>query len=286
MQAEEIGQSIKFHLKNVALSRFRQLAEYPNIISPFSRMYLITEGEGYLVYAGKKTKLEAGYIYLIPSYTLCTYVFNAGLAHYYIHFSMETTNGLSVYNLFSVLNKTIAIEHDKTLFTRLLDINPDLQLPHHDPKVYQTKPWIHKKVTFQSLGQLLETIGIIKQLFSRFINPEPLLINSKLSGHNIHNILVHIQNKLADDISVEELANMACMSKDHFTRIFKSITGMPPCEFIIRKRIEIAQLFLLTTDLPINQIIDQAGFKTAAYFCRIFKKYTSFTPEEYRRKRE
>lgn len=286
MQAEEIGQSIKFHLKNIAFLRFHQVSEYPDVISPFSRMYLITEGDGYLVYAGKKTMLEAGYIYLIPSYTSCTYVFNPGLAHYYIHFSMETANGLSVYNLFSVLNKTAAIEHDKTLFIRLLDINPNLQLPHHDPKVYQNKPWIHKKVSFQSIGQLLETIGIIGQLFSRFLNTDPTCTNNNLPGYNIHPILVHIQNNLTEDISIEELAGMACMSKDHFTRIFKSITGMPPCEFIIRKRIEKAQLFLLTTDIPINQIIDRAGFKTTAYFCRIFKKYTSFTPEEYRKKRE
>ena len=285
MQIEGIGQSIKYHLKNIAYSRFSQQSEYPDIISPFSRIYLITEGYGHIIPGGEKIKLEAGYLYLIPSYMSCSYVFNEELAHYYIHFSMEMTNGLSVYNLFPVYRKIQATTHDLTLFTRLLEINPDLQLPHHDPKIYQSKPWIHKKIVYQSAGQLLETIGIIQQLFSRFLTHKPEHSINQLPTHNIQQILVYIRENLTNDLRIEDLAGMACITKDHFTRVFKSIVGMPPCEFIIRKRIERAQLLLLTTDLPVNQITDQTGFKTTAYFCRIFKKYTSFTPEEYRKKR-
>jgi AraC family transcriptional regulator len=78
---------------------------------------------------------------------------------------------------------------------------------------------------------------------------------------------------------------MACFSKDHFTRIFKSLLGMPPCEFIIRKRIEKAQLLLLTTDLSHTRIMEETGIRNASYFSRIFKKYTSYTPAVYRRQR-
>ena len=61
---------------------------------------------------------------------------------------------------------------------------------------------------------------------------------------------------------------------------------MAPCEFIIRKRIEKAQFLLLTTDMSQDQIIGKTNFKSDSYFCRIFKKYTSYTPANYRKQRE
>lgn len=285
MHTEKIGRSLGFHLKNIAFSRFVNTSEYYNIISPFSRMYLITEGNGYVVLKGKKIPLETGFLILIPSFTPATYVFVQDLAHFYIHFSINIPNGLSIYNLYLISNKVKASGRDYSLFSRLLELNPDHELPHHDPHVYQNKPWINKDIIYPSLGHYLESMGIIQQLFSRFSGRELNNDIYKLPGHVIQNALLYIQKNINNDLSVEKLANIACLSRDHFSRLFKSITGMPPREFIIRKRIETAQLFLLTTDCSLNHIIENSGFKTTAYFCRIFKKYTSLTPEEFRRGR-
>jgi len=285
MHTEIIGQSIGYQLKNIAYSRFSQLSEYPNVISPFTRIYLITEGNGYIVLKGKKISLEAGHLYLIPSFTSCTYVFFQDLVHFYIHFSIVIPNGLSIYNLYQISNKVKASEQDSVLFSRILELNPNLELPHHNPDVYQKKPWINKDIRFNSIGHYLETTGIIQQLFSRFPEQEVTSDIYRISNSNIQNALMYIRQNITKDISVKSLACYACLSKDHFSRLFKSITGMPPQEYVIRKRIETAQFFLLTSNLSLNQIIDRSGFRTTAYFCRIFKKYTSLTPEEFRRGR-
>ena len=285
MYLEEIGQSLKIELKNVAFQRFNKYEGYQNINSPFSRMYLVTEGEGQLVIGNEEIKLEPGNLYLIPSFTSCTYHFNKGLAQIYFHFKQSADNGINIYNLYSIFNKVAANDLDTLLFYRLLEINPNMELPHHDPKVYQTKPWINKKTGFKSLNQHLETVGIIRQLFSRFLKSESESNMSSFLNYKIQPILAHIQNNLQNDISIEELADLACFSKDHFTRIFKSIIGVAPCEYIIRKRIEKAQFLLLTTDLSQPQIIEKANFKSISYFCRVFKKYTNFTPVEYRKQR-
>lgn len=285
MYSEKIGESFTFHLKNIALSCFDQDSDYEDIISPFSRMYLITEGNGYLIIGNRKIIIDAGHIYLIPSFTSCTYRFNAGLCHYYIHFSIDQPSGLNIYTLYSFINKTAADGLVQSLFQRILCINPDLQLPHHHPNVYQTKLWLNKKVTYQSASQHLDTIGIIKQLFSRFLEPGQSHTITSLLKYNIQAILLYIQNNLQRDIRVDELAGIACFSKDHFSRIFKSIIGMSPCEFIIQKRIERAQFLLLTTDMTQTQIIEKTNFKSVSYFCRIFKKTTRFTPNEYRKQR-
>jgi AraC-like DNA-binding protein len=283
MYSELISESLTFHLRNIALLSFDEGSEYIDIISPFTRIYLITEGVGSVFIGNHKIPLEAGNIYLIPAYTSCSYYFGAGLSHYYIHLSIDQPNGLSPFNLYSVKNKTGANELDKFLFQRVVELNPHLQLPHHHPKVYQTKLWLNKKVSYDTPSKHLETIGILKQLFSRFLEPSQNTAIASILKYNIQSILNHIRNNLQNEIRVEELAGMACLSKDHFSRVFKSITGMAPCDYIIRKRIERAQFLLLTSELGQKEIIGQTGFKSVAYFSRIFKKNTSYTPEKYRK---
>jgi len=283
MYSEHISESLSFHLRNTAYLRFNSDFDYQDIISPFTRIYLIIEGNGYLIIGNHKIALEAGYLYLIPSFTPCTYHFGAGLSHYYIHLSIDLPNGLSPYTLYSVINKIEAHEPDSKLFERLVHINPELQLPHHHPNVYQTKAWLNKKVNFHSVSQHLETIGILKQLFSRFLESGQSHTLTSMLKYNIQPVLIYIQNSLHHDIRVNELAGMACLSKDHFSKVFKSITGLAPCDYVIRKRIERAQFLLLTTELSQEEIFEQTGFKSASYFSRIFKKITTYTPERYRK---
>ncbi|MFV0592204.1 MAG: helix-turn-helix domain-containing protein [Draconibacterium sp.] len=286
MHLEKIGQSINFQLKNIAFLEFGKDSRYDNVVSPFTRLYLITKGEGHLILESEKFELSEGFMYLIPSFTPCSYSFQKGLSHFYIHFSMEMPSGLTPYNLYSILKQVKATTFDKVLFQRCVDQNPGYELPHHDPNIYQSKPWINKQMKYNSMGHYLETGGIIRQLFSRFIRQELHTDVSKLTNHNMLVILKHIQENISGEIPLIKLAEIACLSKDHFTRLFKLITGLPPSEFIILKRIEKAKLILLTTDCPLDEIIPQTGFKTSAYFCRIFKKYTSYTPMEFRKNRE
>ncbi len=69
MYLEQINESLTFHLQNVAYLRFEQDADYEDIISPFTRIYLITEGCGSLIIGNNKIALEAGKLCLIPSFT-------------------------------------------------------------------------------------------------------------------------------------------------------------------------------------------------------------------------
>lgn len=285
MDSNRISQPLKFNLKNVAFLRFFKDEKYDNIISPFTRVYYIQEGHGYLLIGGERVNLEPECLYLIPSFTPCTYLFHANLAHYYIHFSIALSSGLDIYNLYSVCNKIKAYPVDKILFKRCVELNPDLELPHHDPAVYQKKPWVNREIVYISPAHYLETLGILSQLFSRFLGSSSLAGNEKVAYHTIKQALTYIRKNLNDDLSVTGLAEMSFICKDHFTRLFKALTGLPPSEFIIRKRIEKAKFLLLTTDYSMGEIIEQAGFSTVAYFCRVFKKYTTYTPSEFRKKR-
>lgn len=282
MQSQPFPESLTFLLRNFSFQCFEEEKEYRDIISPFCRIYLVAEGTGQLVTGKEKRTLEPGFLYLIPAFTFCTYHFHPGLSQYYIHVSVEYPGGLDPLSMFMFHSKIKAADWDYQLFERLSTLHPALQLPHDNPRVYQTKFWLSKNVYYETTGQKLETIGILTQIFSRFIDSPPGYHATSMVKYNIQPILHHIQNHLAEEIKVERLAEMACLSKDHFSRIFKSITGLAPCDYVIRKRIERAQFLLITTEKGIKEISEETGFRSASYFTRIFKKQTSRSPARYR----
>ncbi len=91
-------------------------------------------------------------------------------------------------------------------------------------------------------------------------------------------IEAHIQEK----ISVGDLARLVHVNEQHLMRIFKKATGQSILEYITERRIIIASNLLKDTDYSINFISDCVGCENYSYFTRIFKKYTGFTPREYR----
>ena len=83
-------------------------------------------------------------------------------------------------------------------------------------------------------------------------------------------------------IELGVLAEKSGLSKDHFIRLFKKETGDTPLRYIIRKKIEKAQLILITDDMSIKNVALNLAFEDYSYFNRLFKKITGVTPQEYR----
>lgn len=280
----ELGESIGIQLHNVGLYSATDKKEYIDIISPFSRLYLINKGSGSISTGDDHIYLEEGYLYLIPSYTFCTYKFSHDIRQYYIHFSTHMSSGLNVFDHFSYHKQVKAHTFDLHIIQKLLSLHPDIKLPAHNPHIYQKKEWMSRKVPYSSISHFMESRGIIEQLLSRFLFREPVQDHALLlSRANLKQVLMYVQNNLHNDFSIGELAEMACLSKDHFTRVFKSVTGYPPVEYVIRKRIEKAQFLLLTTNYSQNRIIEETGFKSLSYFSKIFKKHTRISPGKFRK---
>ena len=94
----------------------------------------------------------------------------------------------------------------------------------------------------------------------------------------------YIEEHLQDDLSVEELAQMVFISQNHLTRSFKKKYGKTVTEYIAWYRMNVAEELLRGTDITVTKISAKVGYPNYAYFSKLFKKHSGFTPSDYRNK--
>lgn len=276
-----------FSLLNVDFVHLNKNWNYRKIISPFYRIYLIEKGSGTLQTASQTEVLEKGYLYLIPSYTMCNYSCTNYLYQYYTHVVEESADGSSLFLFNRKIFKVKASSGDFAGFRRLLEINPGRGLLTSDnPRDYERGSVIAR---FQELSKLLddsrqmETQGIILQLLSRFLASGDFRQGTPASmPTKISNALHYIQTNLHREITVNNLAELANQNPDYFSRVFYDHLSERPLAYIQLRRIERAQFLITTTDLSLGDIAEQTGFESLSYFSRIFKKITGMTARDYR----
>lgn len=93
-----------------------------------------------------------------------------------------------------------------------------------------------------------------------------------------------IENKYMEKISLQDLAQQANMSREHFCRVFKEITGQTPVFYLLQYRLKKAATLLSTTKFTITQIALQTGFSDSNYFSRQFRKYYKISPSSFKQK--
>ena len=94
----------------------------------------------------------------------------------------------------------------------------------------------------------------------------------------------YIEEHLAREISLEDLAALARLSATHFSRAFKQSFGMPPHRWQTERRIEQAKLLLaLPEGGDIRAVALASGFAYPANFATAFRRLTGTTPRDYRR---
>jgi AraC family transcriptional regulator len=92
----------------------------------------------------------------------------------------------------------------------------------------------------------------------------------------------YVHEHLADDISLDSLAELAELSPFHFSRVFKQTTGMSPLQFVTRERITRAQQLIRETKRNLIEIGLDVGYKNPSHFAQVFRRVVGVTPTEFR----
>lgn len=93
----------------------------------------------------------------------------------------------------------------------------------------------------------------------------------------------YIEANLSRNVSLAELAQLAGLSRFHFARSFKRSTGLPPHQYLIRRRIERAKELLALGMLPVSEIAASVGFSGAVPLARTFRRLTGMPLREFER---
>ncbi|MBR5345870.1 MAG: AraC family transcriptional regulator [Clostridia bacterium] len=93
----------------------------------------------------------------------------------------------------------------------------------------------------------------------------------------------YIDDHLAEELSVRDLASTCYVSADHLTRLFKKRFGMTVSEYIQDKRLHLAGELLRREDLTISMVANTVGFGNYSYFTEQFKKKYGLTPREFQK---
>lgn len=95
--------------------------------------------------------------------------------------------------------------------------------------------------------------------------------------------LLFLAENYTRDISLKECADAMGFNMNYFSRFFRSHTGIHFHQYLTTLRLQKAQQLLLTTGLPITEVVSRSGFQNAKTFNRVFKNTCGCSPREFRR---
>jgi AraC family transcriptional regulator len=107
----------------------------------------------------------------------------------------------------------------------------------------------------------------------------------KLSSRQMQRLAAFILDHLDQNLSLEMLAQQVGFSPYHFARLFRQATGESPHQFVLRKRLEVAEHLLKETDLPLAHVASEIGIPNQSHFTQAFKRRLGMTPLVYRQER-
>ena len=97
-------------------------------------------------------------------------------------------------------------------------------------------------------------------------------------------IMHAIDENYMNDIHLTDIADQFFLTANYLSTLIKKETGYTFSELLIQKRITLAKKKLAETDQPIQEIIEDVGYKDYSCFIRLFKKHVGCTPAAYRRR--
>jgi AraC family transcriptional regulator len=105
---------------------------------------------------------------------------------------------------------------------------------------------------------------------------------NSLAPRTLARLKAHMMANLASDIRLDDLAEVAGLSRYHLCRAFRTTTGLPPHAWLTEARLARARSLLRSGDLPVHVIARQCGFASPNQFATCFRKAMGVTPSAYR----
>lgn len=120
-------------------------------------------------------------------------------------------------------------------------------------------------------------VVLLRKYIDKILTPKEYDIKVRNLG-KLNCVLRYIEDNYTEKITIEQLADMICVSNYYFCHLFKQVTGKTLSEYINGVRVNAAEVLLKTSDMNITEVALAVGFNDINYFSRVFKKYKKYPP--------
>ena len=227
-----------------------------------NKFYCITKGSCIITIDGKDYYGEEGTCFFIPANKKNSYrnVNDAEFEKFWFHFD---------------------IYPDSSLFEML---NLDYCVHTTDDTIRNLIAELYRKYRSENLTDMLDVKSIAIKIISEYIaqSHKEVKVSYVEADKKFSAVLSYINQHLGSHISNTELAEICCLHPNHFVRFFKKKTGVTPQHYIMEQRALMAKRLIDQTDMTFSDIAVQAGLCDAPHLYKVFKKFFSITPQEYR----
>lgn len=136
-----------------------------------------------------------------------------------------------------------------------------------------------------TLSHLIQTAHIFAYLLNELIlSHSHTSLSTKPDERRdyVENAISYLQERLEENVTLDELAEWSNVSKSRLTQLFKEKTGYSPIRFFMNLKMQRACRYLDLTDFTVKQIAASLGYDDPYYFTRVFTRTIGMSPTAYR----
>ena len=224
---------------------------------------IVRKGNRRLICNSNKYNLQDNSVLLINpnDYHECEGINEEQLDYSAIHIPKDVMSNL-VMEIFKSKKTVVfkkSVVYDESLLDSIEELNNLLMM--------NTKTLEKEKLFYIMLKESLEKYADFKTL------TEETILKTK-------EICAYIEKRYSDDVTLDELSKIGCISKYHLIRLFTKEKGITPYKYLELYRINKAKQ-LLQNDKSILEVAMQCGFSDQSHFTNLFKKTIGITPKQY-----
>ena len=230
-----------------------------NICSPYSRLYYIESGRAKITFGKSEIEMKPGYVYLIPTGFLFSYMCDESYTKLFFHFNLTGPDGYDIF------------ENCKECLCAKMNISD-----------------ISELVSVYSTSSPYDVLKIKKEILSRAVSLLPHTAVSHISASEyspvVQSTIDYIQLNLSLELTATFLAERLFISESTLCKKFRKEVGITLGKYIDDLIFFNAEKMLVKSNWSVNRIAKNLGFCDQFYFSRRFKQHYGKTPLQYRKK--
>lgn len=200
------------------------------------------------------------------------YLLEAGKDHYYFSDSEEPWEKIFV-NFSGPVVEGLADAYGlsgRILYPSMTELKPEFL------KVYEL-------MTDEELSEryVLEQVEMIIHKIFRTLGQQRR--EAQQESGEMQTVRRYLDEHVGQIVGIQELSELIYRSPDYLIKHFKKEIGMTPYQYLLKRKMTIAERLLRDTVLPIKEVAEHVGYEDAHYFSGLFKKEKGIAPRQFRK---